>query len=284
MLDTDQLRSFIAIVDTGSFTRAAERVSKTQSAVSMHIKRLEERLGKSLFHKNGRGVRLSRDGEILIEHARIMLKAEAQALRVMTGKGVTGHIRLGIPDDYADAFLADLMNGFLLHHPLVEVQVFCHGSKALTQMTRNAELDLSLVTVDKPAADVEILLEEPLRWVACVPNEIEARRPLPVALGSQHCTWAVDALAALEAAGIDVTKVLVSSNYAAIAPIIEAGLAITVFPESFIRKHHRIIPPENGLPPLPLTRVGLVVAPTSEFSGIDAMAEMIRTMICRHVA
>ena len=79
MLDTDQLRSFVSIVDTGSFTRAAERVNKTQSAVSMHIKRLEEQLGRPLFLKQGRGVRLSDDGEKLIDYARQMLQIEAAA-------------------------------------------------------------------------------------------------------------------------------------------------------------------------------------------------------------
>ena len=89
MLDTDQLRSFVSIVDTGSFTRAAERVNKTQSAVSMHIKRLEEQLGRPLFLKQGRGVRLSDDGEKLIDYARQMLQIEAAAFasRVAQGAG-----------------------------------------------------------------------------------------------------------------------------------------------------------------------------------------------------
>src|SRR5687767_3578982 len=101
MLDTTQLRSFLAIVDTGSFRRAAERVNKTQSAVSMHIRRLEERFGRPLFVKQGRGAALSPDGERLVDHARRILQSEADALADLRATGLTGRVTLGIPDDYA---------------------------------------------------------------------------------------------------------------------------------------------------------------------------------------
>ena len=109
MLDTDQLRSFLAIVDTGSFTRAAERVHKTQSAVSMHIRRLEEQLGCALFVKQGRGARLTDEGERLIEFARRIVQVEAGAFAALSRNGLRGAVRLGIPDDYAESFLADIL-------------------------------------------------------------------------------------------------------------------------------------------------------------------------------
>src|ERR1700721_131845 len=101
MLDTDQLRSFLAIVDTGSFTRAAERVNKTQSAVSMHVRRLEEQLGCALFVKQGRGARLSEEGEKLIDFARRMMQIEASALAALSRRGLNGRVRLGMPHDFA---------------------------------------------------------------------------------------------------------------------------------------------------------------------------------------
>jgi molybdenum-dependent DNA-binding transcriptional regulator ModE len=112
MLDTDQLRSFLAIVDTGSFTRAAERVNKTQSAVSMHVRRLEEQLGCALFVKQGRGAKLTSEGEQLIDYARRIMQAEAGAMAALSRKGLKGAVRLGIPDDYAEAFLADILTRF----------------------------------------------------------------------------------------------------------------------------------------------------------------------------
>src|ERR1700722_3133418 len=104
MLDTDQLRSFLAIVDTGSFTKAAERVHKTQSAVSMHVRRLGEQLGGALFVKHGRGARLTEEGERLIEFARRMVQVEAGAFAALSRKGLRGAVRLGVPADYAELF------------------------------------------------------------------------------------------------------------------------------------------------------------------------------------
>ena len=112
MLDTDQLRSFLAIVDTGSFTRAAERVHKTQSAVSMHVRRLEEQLGCALFVKQGRGVRLTAEGESLIDFARRIVHIEAGAVAALSRKGLRGAVRLGIPDDYAETYLAEILGRF----------------------------------------------------------------------------------------------------------------------------------------------------------------------------
>src|SRR5882724_5493660 len=136
MLDTDQLRSFLAIVDTGSFTKAAERVNKTQSAVSMHIRRLEERLDCELFAKQGRGVRLSMDGEKLVDFARRMLQIEASALSTIAQKGLAGRVRLGMPDDYAEPFLPGILTRFSGRHPLVEVSVVCESSGSLSERIR----------------------------------------------------------------------------------------------------------------------------------------------------
>src|SRR5665213_2149816 len=121
MLDTDQLRSFLAIVDEGSFTRAAERVHKTQSAVSMHIRRLEEQLGCALFVKQGRSARLTEEGQRLIDYARRMIQVEAGAMAALSRNGLQGSVRFGIPDDYAEAFLAGILTAFNRRHPLVEV-------------------------------------------------------------------------------------------------------------------------------------------------------------------
>jgi len=279
MLDTDQLRSFIAIVDTGSFTRAAERVNKTQSAVSMHIKRLEERLGKPLFVKLGRGVKLSRNGEHLIDYARTILQAEAAAFETITRKGLSGQIRFGVPDDYAETLLASIMTCFSLHHPLVEVQVVCLGSVELAERVRKGDLDIAIVTACEEIPEAEIIKEEPLCWVAGQYNAIENERPLPLALGGKHCDWARLATESLNEAGIPQKLSLVSSNYAAIAPVVEAGLAITVLPQSIVRRTQRVIAKDAGLPVLPLSKVGLIQATTSLFAEIDTLSDLIRETI-----
>ncbi len=274
MLDTDQLRSFLAIVDTGSFTRAADRVNKTQSAVSMHIKRLEERLGRTLFVKHGRGAKLSADGERLVDHARRMLQIEAAALSDLGAKGLTGRVILGMPDDYVEPFLADIVGGFNCKHPNVEISVVCEPSVVLAEKFRLGEVDVAVVTDCDRIRGTEILREEPLQWVAgSRAGPIEEQRPLPLALSGPTCMWRAAALAALERDGIAARLFLVSSNYAAIAPVVQAGLALTVLPRAIVSRAHRIIGPDLGLPVLPPCRVGLLRGPKSHSRQADALIE-----------
>ena len=206
MLDTDQLRSFLAIVDSGSFTRAAERVHKTQSAVSMHIRRLEEQLGCALFVKQGRGARLTDEGERLIEFARRIVQVEAGAMAALSRKGLRGAVRLGIPDDYAESFLAEILSRFNRRHPLVEVSVACEASIELAAQVAAGALELALVTAGalEPGRlagfhGFELLREEPLVWAAAERFRTEEGSPIPLALASGTCVWrraAEDALAA----------------------------------------------------------------------------------------
>jgi DNA-binding transcriptional LysR family regulator len=280
MLDTDQLRSFLAIVDTGSFTRAADRVNKTQSAVSMHIRRLEEQLERDLFIKQGRGARLSVDGERLVEHARRMLQVEAAALHDIKGQGLGGRVILGIPDDYAEPFLPDIVGQFARLNPLVDLSIVCYPSVRLAECAAAGEIDLAVVTGDR-IKGVEILREEPLCWVTGARvGAVEDKRPLPLALSTPSCRWRNAALAALERVAIESRIFLMSANYAALGPIVQAGLALTVLPrEVATATGHRIVPAAAGLPPLPNVQVGLIFGAPSYPREADALADVIRSTI-----
>ncbi|GGC66515.1 LysR family transcriptional regulator [Chelatococcus reniformis] len=272
MLDTEQLRSFLAIVDTGSFTRAGERVNKTQSAVSMHVRRLEEQLNCELFVKNGRGVRLSADGERLIDYAREMLRVEASALSAIAQRGLSGRVRLGIPDDYAEPFLPDILARFGARHPLVELTVVCEGSLDLAVRINSRDLDLAVVTDCGAIPDVDVVREEDLVWVAAAHGAVARQRPLPLALGNPTCNWRRDTEAALAAAGIPSRMILVSNNYSAIAPMVTAGLAVTVLPRGAVRTGLRILEAADGLPSLPRSRVGIVWSKSARSQEARALA------------
>jgi len=286
MLDTDQLRSFLAIVDSGSFTKAAERVHKTQSAVSMHVRRLEEQLGCALFVKHGRGARLTAEGERLIEFARRMIQVEAGALAALSRKGLRGAARLGIPDDYAESFLAEILSRFNRRHPLVEVSVVCEASIELAAQVAAGALELALVTSGalEPARlagfrDFELLREEPLVWAAAERFRTEEGAPVPLALGSGTCIWrraAEDALAAFPRA---TRGLFFSKNFTAIGSIVRAGLAATILPVSMVGQGLRVLGRDDGLPELPLTRMGLIHAPGRPTEEAVALAEAIRGTI-----
>jgi DNA-binding transcriptional LysR family regulator len=280
MLDTDQLRSFLAIVDSGSFTKAAERVHKTQSAVSMHIRRLEEQLGCALFVTQGRGARLTEEGERLIEFARRIVQVEAGAFAALSRKGLRGAARLGIPDDYAESFLADILARFNRRHPLVEVSVVCEASTDLAPQVAAGALDLALITDHEGLKGLELLREEPLVWVASERFQVEEGTPIPLALGSTTCCWRRATEQALTTVAAGVTRARVySKNFSAIGTVLRAGLAATILPASLVGPGLKRLGRAEGLPELPLNRMGLIHAPGRPSEEARALADAIRETI-----
>ena len=280
MLDTDQLRSFLAILDSGSFTKAAERVHKTQSAVSMHVRRLEEQLGCALFVKQGRGARLTEEGEKLIEFARRIVQVEAGAFAALSRKGLRGAARLGIPDDYAESFLADILARFNRRHPLVEVSVNCEASTDIAPQVAAGALDLALITDHEGLKGLELLREEPLVWVASERFQVEQGTPIPLALGSTTCCWRRATEQALTTVAAGVTRARVySKNFSAIGTVLRAGLAATILPASLVGPGLKRLGRAEGLPDLPLTRMGLIHAPGRPSEEAKALADAIRETI-----
>jgi DNA-binding transcriptional LysR family regulator len=279
MLDTDQLRSFLAIVDLGSFTRASERVNKTQSAVSMHIRRLEEQLGCALFVKQGRGAKLTREGEELIGYARKIVHAEAGALAALSRKGLRGSVRLGIPDDYAESFLADILTRYNHMHPLVEVAASCENSQELAGLIQAGALDLALVTDHEGLTSFELIREEPLVWCASTKFKQHPGEPTPIAQGSQACVWRRAMDRALEHSRDKVRAIFVSKNYTAIGAVVRAGLAVTVLPVGMVGDGLRILGAESGLPRLSTTRMGLIHRPGAPTEEAKALAQAIRETV-----
>jgi len=279
MLDTDQLRSFLAIVDSGSFTKAAERVHKTQSAVSMHIRRLEEQLGCALFVKHGRGARLTAEGERLIEFARRMIQVEAGALAALSRKGLRGAARLGMPDDYAESFLAEILSRFNRRHPFVEVSVVCEASLELAAQVSAGALELALVTEHPGFHGFELLREEPLVWAAAERFRIEDGAAVPLALGSGTCVWRRAAEEALAAAPRPTRGLFFSKNFSAIGTVVRAGLAATILPMSLVSEGLRRLGRNEGLPELPRNRMGLIHAPGRPTEEAKALADAIRWTI-----
>ncbi len=279
MLDTDQLRSFLAIVDAGSFTKAAERVHKTQSAVSMHIRRLEEQLGCALFVKQGRGMRLTAEGESLIDFARRIVHIEAGALAALSRKGLRGAVRFGIPDDYAETYLAEILGSFTRKHPMVEVAVSCEGSPELAQAVAAGALELALVTDHEGLHGFELLCEQPLVWAASTRFHVEASAPIPLALGAPSCLWRRDADEALAEADRATRGLFFSKNFSAIGTLVRAGLAVTTLPESMVGEGLRVLGPGEGLPALPPTRMGLIHAAGRPTEETKALANAVRETV-----
>ena len=198
MLDLDQLRTFVAIADSGSFTKAADSVHKTQSAVSMQMRRLEERIGKPIFGRDGRSAKLTEQGERLLGYARRMVRLSDETIAAFDDEELSGRVRLGTPDDYADRFLPEILARFSRSNPRVEVTVVCEPTVQLIEALRAGELDLGIITNTKETPTAEIVRQEPLLWVASGHHRLEEEEVLPLALGRDTCCWRRTALEALE--------------------------------------------------------------------------------------
>src|ERR671929_54237 len=189
LLDIDQLRTFVAIADTGSFTRAADVVFKTQSAVSMQMKRLEERIGRPIFAREGRASKLTEDGERLLDYARRIVKLNVEALAAFDDKELTGRVRLGVPDDYADRYLPEIMARFSRAYPAVELTVLCEPSVDLAKRIEGNDIDLAIVTNCENIRPAEVFRRERLLWVTSGRHPTHKEQPLPLALGRPTCAW-----------------------------------------------------------------------------------------------
>src|SRR6266568_4547003 len=201
LLDVDQLRTFIAIVETGSFTRAAETVHKTQSAVSMQMKRLEERLARAIFTRDGRASKLTDDGERLLDFARRIVKLNVEAVAAFSDAELSGRVRLGVPDDYADRYLPEIMARFSRAYPGVELSVICEPSLELVERIAENELDLAIITDCGSARASEVFRRERLLWVSSNRHTTHREEPLPLALGRTSCGWRRAAIECLETIG-----------------------------------------------------------------------------------
>ncbi len=245
LLDVDQLRTFLAIVETGSFTRAAEIVHKTQSAVSMQMKRLEERLERPIFARDGRASKLTEDGDRLLDYARRIVKLNVEALAAFSDFALTGRVRLGVPDDYADRYLPEIMARFSRAYPGVELSVICEPSLELVERIAENELDLAIITDCESSRPVESFRRERLLWVSSNRHTTHREEPLPLALGRPACKWRQAAIECLERMGRPYRVLYSSWNAGAVAAAVLAGLAVSVFPESGLRPGMRVLGMRN---------------------------------------
>jgi DNA-binding transcriptional LysR family regulator len=275
LLDIDQLRSFIAIAETGSFTKAAEVVNKTQSAVSMQMKRLEERLARPVFARDGRASKLTEDGQRLLDYARRIVKLNVETIAAFSDAELSGRVRLGVPDDYADRYLPEIMARFSRAYPGVELSVICEPSVDLLERIDANEIDLAIVTNCETKRAAETFRRERLLWVTSARHSTHIEERLPLALGRPSCSWRRIAVEKLESVKRPYRVIYSSSSAGAVAAAVLAGLSVSVLPESGLRPGMRVLTAAEGFPELPSCRIGLVRNAHESKALADALAEHI---------
>lgn len=276
MLDPDQLKTFVAIAETGSFTKAAEVVHKTQSAVSMQMKRLEERVGRPVFVRDGRASRLTEDGERLLDYARRIVKLNMEAVSSFADAELSGRVCLGVPDDYADRYLPDIMARFSRTHPSVELTVICEPTAELVQYIASGTIDLAIITATEiTSRNAHVIRRERLLWVSSARHAAHLETQVPLALGRPTCQWREIAVSRLAGAGRGHRILYTSPNCGAVVAAVLSGLAVSVLPESALRTGMRVLGAAEGYPPLPPCDIGLLRNRHEPSPLADALAQHI---------
>lgn len=233
-LDFHTLKSVVAIAEHHSFSHAADAVGRTQSALSVQIKKLEESLGCSLFDRTTKHVRLTPQGEIFISYATKMLALQREAYNRLREPDIEGEIRLGTPEDFATHYLPQVLAEFRKYHPLVQLNVACDLTLNLLDGFRRGVFDLVLMKRD-PQSNLKggtNVWREPLVWAAV--DHYITSRPISLVLAPQPCIYRARAIAALDKAKIPWHIAYTSPSLAGTLAAVRAGLGMTVLPANMI--------------------------------------------------
>ena len=278
-LQLDWLRAFVAVVDAGSLTAAAPHVHRSQSALSMQLKKLEEAAGRPVLTRGPRHLELTVTGVELLGYARRMLELHGEALAALHGPAIAGRVSLGVPDDYAASYLTPVLRSFATRHAGVEITLVCEQSTALIPKVQRGELDLALVTRDRPQRGT-LLFQEPMVWVGAAQFEAWRRVPLPIAVYEAGSRARRDALAALTARRRAHRIVYNSSSLAGQLAAVESGLAVAVLTRCSVPAGLQVLHAKHGLPELPALEVVALRSKASQGSTAAAALheQMLRTL------
>lgn len=249
-LDPDVLKTFVVVAELGSFTKAAQVVFRSQAAVSMQIKRLENTMGKPLFIRDTRNLSLTRAGETLLEYARRIRSLQDEAWAAVARPDISGHVILGGPDDYIASLLPPVLRRFSAIYPAVDITVICAQSTALAPMLEDNRIDLAFVTRDRSLRlNGDFIRREPMRWVG-KPDEprLWQTRPLPVALYEPGCTARGNTVAALDRAALPYRAAYSSASMLGLIAVVDAGLAVAALAHCSIPDRLSMLGDRYGLP------------------------------------
>ena len=243
-IDTLQIKSFIAIVETGTFSEAAHNVGRTQSALSLQIKKLEDVLGCELFNRSTRRVTLTDQGEVFFSYAKQMIALQWEAFSRLKEPDASGEISFGAPEDFATHYLPQVLANFRQHHPRIQLNVECDLTLNLMKGFRRGAFDVILVKRDAQSIKGgNKVWREPLVWAAAA--HYKAEKPLSLVVSPQPCIYRARALAALDRAKKPWRISYTSPSLAGTLAAVRAGLGITVLPANMLP--HDIHPLRNDI-------------------------------------
>jgi DNA-binding transcriptional LysR family regulator len=264
-LQIDWLRAFVAIVDGGSLSSAAKIIHRSQAAVSMQLKKLEHASGAALLIRDARRLALTPEGRQLLPYARRIIATQQEARAALCEPSVSGHVRLGIPDDYAVSYLAPVLRTFSAQYPEIEITLICTQSTSLLPQIHANELDVALVSQERPGQGT-VLFHEPLVWVGSPTVETWRDDPLPIAIYEEGSVVRRVTETALDAQKRRYRLAYHSPSLIGQIAAAQSGLAVAVLTRCSVPDFLQLLGSRHGLPALPPTPVALVASQAAENS------------------
>nr|WP_319528127.1 LysR substrate-binding domain-containing protein [Pseudomonas laurentiana] len=281
MLDPLLLRSFVTVVEAGSFTRAGERLHLTQSTISQQIIRLEQSLGCRLLDRSQRQIWPTEAGERLLGYARRILRLEEEARHALSPQQSEVALRLGVPDDFAGEILTTQLSHLLAERPRMRLEVECGLSLPLLHLYRNGELDLLLVKQWGADGDCHAYWPEPLAWVASAIHPII--EPVPLVVFPVGALYRQEMIHALEAAGRPWRISYSSTSLASISAAVSAGLGVSLIPARSVETGHRVLTTDEGFAPITGLTLALYARPALDDDGV-ALRDSLEALCTRRAA
>ncbi|MET1028415.1 MAG: LysR substrate-binding domain-containing protein [Dongiaceae bacterium] len=280
MFELDLLKSFVAVIDAGGFTRAGERVHRTQSTISQQIRKLEESVGHPLLTRgrSGKTIVPTDEGEILLGYARRLLSIAAEAEDVLMRPALTSVVRLGVPEDFAGRRLTDLLSGFAQSHPHIRLDTSSGLSADLKSSLDAGELDLALMKREPADGPGLASWPERLVWVSGREKKPQVD-PVALAVFPHRCLYRARAIHALEAAGRRWHIAYASQGLSGIQAAVSSGLGISIFSSDAVLPDHRILGADDGFEAPPPTELALIAGTSRLTPAGQAVADFIEVSI-----
>lgn len=277
-LPTELLRTLVKAVDLGSFTRAGDAVGRTQSAVSLQVRRLEEMLDAPLFVRGSHRMRLTEEGSTLVEYARRILALNDEAVSSLRRPKVAGSVRLGAPHEYTASLLPVILGKFAQSHPAVMLEVTCDLSKNLLARQEKGEFDLVIALHDDPTeARGSKVLTEPLVWITSIDHARHEQRPVSLVVAPSPCIYRNRVLQTLGRLKLPWRVAYTSSSYSGIVAAVRAGLGVTLLAGSTVPEGVRALGERDGFPAMGELDVRLHTRQESVSEAVRCLAEYIAT-------
>ena len=276
-IPTEALRSFVTIAELGSFTQAGDKLARSQSAISLQIKKLEALIGQQLFKRRGHHFELTTAGETLIKYAHQILQLNDRALGALNQQAIEGKVKLGIPSEFAIALLPKIVGSFARKNPQITLEVVCDLSRNLNADLKQQKYDLILSIVDNPNDTTgHFIKKDRLVWIAATEHYEYDRLPLPLIVAPEGCIYRNRAIQQLNQTHIPWRIIYTIMDLSGIQSAIEEGLGITVLAESALPNTLKITPPPRHTEPLGDIDLTLLTADTNPSDVTLVLADYIK--------